>query len=83
MSAKHDTAHYRALRKRLKPLVESGRMMCWRCGQPILPGEKWDLGHTDGGGIAGPEHASENRRAGGRIGAAIRNGRHRVASQEW
>lgn len=45
---------------------------CWRTGKPILPTDKWDLGHTidraDGGtdNHAHPEHASPNRAAGAR-----------------
>ena len=43
----YGSAH-RALRRRLAPLVASGQMRCARCGEVILPGTPWDLGHADG-----------------------------------
>jgi hypothetical protein len=50
-------------RKALEPLVAAGHATCWRCGRPILPTEKWDLGHDDEDRTRyrGPEHASCNR----------------------
>jgi len=39
----------------------------WRCGDPIDPGARWDLGHVDEDGRAGglperhPEHHACNR----------------------
>jgi hypothetical protein len=47
---------------------------CARCGQPILPGQAWDLDHVDelwidgGAGRLLPSHASCNRRHGARVG---------------
>ena len=70
-----------AARARLAPVVEAGQARCWRCGQPIQPGEPWDAGHlTDlalGGDPSGevrPEHARCNRAAGAALGLALRRG---------
>lgn len=56
---------HRSLRASLAPSVERGEWTCGRCGQRILPGQPWDLGHVghgEGKGQhAGPEHASCNR----------------------
>lgn len=48
--------------------VTLGRVRCARCGLPIKPGDKWDLGHNDRDRrkYNGPEHADCNRAAGGR-----------------
>src|SRR5260370_1228095 len=64
-----------------KALIASGLwigMPCWRCGLPMLPGQKLDLGHVvdvADGGMGGPvalEHSSCNRRAGGKAGTELR-----------
>jgi hypothetical protein len=51
------------LRERLAPQVAAGYVDCARCGDPIEPGEPWDLDHVDGQPDAylGPSHASCNR----------------------
>lgn len=58
----YGTAH-RALREQYRPLVEAGRVTCWRCGELIAPHEPWDLGHDDNdrGEYRGPEHRDCNR----------------------
>ena len=38
---------HRDLRAAWQPLVEAGDVICWRCGDPIQPGEPWDMGHDD------------------------------------
>lgn len=69
---------HRRRRASLRLLVEAGHATCSRCGHPIWPGAKWDLDHTDDRtGYAGPAHARCNRRAGGRKGARVTNGRKR------
>lgn len=50
---------------------------CRRCGLDIVPGQRWDLGHPPGAGVAEggsvrsrglePEHSSCNRSAGARL----------------
>ena len=54
---------HRKVRERLTPIVLAGRVRCARCGDPILPGEPWDLGHVDGdrSRYSGPEHRACNR----------------------
>jgi hypothetical protein len=63
--ATHDQrygADHRRRRRALAPAVEAGLTSCARCGKPILPGERWDLGHVDGtNDYSGPEHARCNR----------------------
>jgi hypothetical protein len=58
---------HRLIRSTLADVVNAGRVRCARCGEPILVGQRWDLGHTDDRqGYTGPEHASCNRADGGR-----------------
>jgi hypothetical protein len=54
---------HRAIREQVAKLVAAGRAVCWRCGKPILPWMKWDLGHDDYDRsiYRGPEHAYCNR----------------------
>jgi hypothetical protein len=54
--------------------VATGSIHCARCGRPIAPHEKWDLGHDDWDRTQyrGPEHRTCNRRA-----AAIKGNRLR------
>jgi hypothetical protein len=49
---------HQIVRKRLTPLVLAGGVRCARCGEPILVGQEWDLGHVDGdrSRYSGPEH---------------------------
>lgn len=60
---------HRATRADWVPRVAAGTVTCWRCDQPIQPGEPWDLGHDDADRTItrGPEHARRcNRAAAGR-----------------
>jgi hypothetical protein len=56
------------MRRRLEPLVAAGMVRCARCGELIVPGEPWDLGHDDGDRrfYTGPEHRACNRATSGR-----------------
>lgn len=57
-------AKHVAARAEVEPAVLAGRVKCWRCGEPILADEEWDLGHLDDGRVGGPEHRRRcNRRA--------------------
>lgn len=82
------------LRRQWAPTVALGRTACRRCGEPIQPGQVWDLGHDHdlalGGAPRGamrPEHALRrdcpargNRSAGARLGAQLRRApRRRLA----
>src|SRR5215207_9049873 len=54
------------LRREWARKVATGSVGCARCGEPILVGQPWDLGHVDGGGprdYAGAEHRKCNRGA--------------------
>jgi hypothetical protein len=57
-------AHKR-MRKRWAPKVRAGKVNCARCGEPILPSEKWDLDHDDDDPnrrrYLGPSHRRCNR----------------------
>ena len=88
MARDYGSAH-RAERARWKPIVDTGSVMCARqapgcVGQPIAPGQDWDLGHTDDRlGYTGPECVPCNRGAGGRNGAAVANLKKQHYSVEW
>lgn len=70
---------HQKLRERWQRVVSAGSAVCARCGQPILPGSFWDLGHDDldRSVYVGPEHRRCNRQAGGR------GRRARVVSRSW
>jgi len=77
---------HRRYRAHWKRAVEAGLVLCWRCERQILPWERWDLGHVDGGGpreYSGPEHSKCNRQAGAAQGNRARVEQPRVCSREW
>jgi hypothetical protein len=68
---------HQMMRKRWVPRVAAGLVACARCGELIVPGQSWDLGHIDGdrSRYSGPEHrhARHCPKGGNRA-----TGRHRV-----
>ncbi|MBU4213558.1 MAG: hypothetical protein KJ792_02755 [Actinobacteria bacterium] len=64
-----------ARRAHYQRLIDSGQVICPRCGLPIERGQPWDLGHVVPHALGGtferdgdqPEHAYCNRAAGGRL----------------
>lgn len=66
-------ARFREVRRNAATQVNAGGVNCWRCGQPILPGAPFDLGHDDHDRtiIRGPEHPRCNRSAAGRKGRSL------------
>ncbi len=54
--------NHQRTRRQWVPLVATGNVACWRCGELIRPDEKWHLGHVDGDPTryAGPEHVHCN-----------------------
>ena len=74
MSRNHDrygqhiygTVHKKE-RSRWVRRVRASGVVCWRCGDPIDPSVRWDLGHVDENGQARglptrhPEHRACNR----------------------
>jgi predicted kinase len=66
--------HHRQVRAAVKPHVDAGEATCWRCGNRILPGTPWDLGHDDEDRTRyrGPEHRDCNRSSAAVRGNAMR-----------
>jgi hypothetical protein len=84
-------AAHRRLRALWAPVVAAGGVVCSRpeCPYPgrlIVPGQAWDLDHTeDRGAYLGPAHQLCNRRAGAIKGNRARGARRRqrVTSEAW
>ena len=77
---------HKQLRKRMEPKVATGKVDCWRCRQPILPTQQWDLGHDDHDRTKyrGPEHAlAKDCPAGGNRATAGRNLTRPDQSRHW
>ena len=78
----------RAVRTILTPRIARGEHVpCVNCGRPVLPGQRWDVGHlidADKGGTVslsnlGAAHRHCNRSDGGRAGAIKTNQQSRRA----
>ncbi len=56
-------------RAKVARVVAAGGARCARCGDPITPGDAWDLGHVDGDGsrYSGAEHRRCNRATASRL----------------
>lgn len=82
-------AEHQAERRKWEPLVNAGNLMCVRqgpkcVGQPLDPGQAWDLGHNeDRTAWTGPECVPCNRGAGGRNGAAVTNAARQMTTRDW
>ena len=64
-AAAHSSAHQRERARWWRCMAAGETITCPRCGHPILPGQRWDLGHNDARDAwTGPEHAHCNRAAG-------------------
>lgn len=103
MSAIHNTAEWAALAKRMRPVfqgqIDQGMAVCIDCGRPLLPGEKFQVGHRMAASThpqfaladwnLGPSHSGKgracNQRAGGAMGAAKTNAQRvrRNGMIEW
>ena len=55
------TRSHHQKREMLKPFVASGEVGCAHCGELILPGDEWDLGHSQDRRTSAPEHRRCNR----------------------
>ena len=56
------TGQHRQLRAQWATIIATQGATCTRCGDPIYPGDPWDLGHTnDRTRWRGPEHMACNR----------------------
>lgn len=86
MTGVHKSKEWMRVSRQVRKIVDAqlaagNEVRCIGCGWPIMPDQRYDVGHRiddmDGGSLElsnlGPQHRGENRRAGGRRGAAITN----------
>jgi hypothetical protein len=92
MSNAHRSTEYlrwsAKMRTRLASQVEAGTAVCVDCGRPVLPGERWELGHKIAvalqptallePGLVGITHRTCNRSAGAKLGNKLRAKRRRA-----
>ena len=84
MSRHHRAAKWSTGARRARPIIAATlpAPCIDRCGRLVYPDQAWDVGHIvplSVGGTAdltnlGPSHSTCNRKAGGRMGAAITHG---------
>lgn len=69
----YDAEHDRQ-RAKWAPLVATGNVKCWRCGDYIAASAAWDLGHDDRdrSTYRGPEHVGRECKVGGNRATAAR-----------
>lgn len=85
-AGKHTTRAPR-IRAQLTPQLP---LPCVDCGRAVFPGDAWQVGHilaaVHGGQTTlancGPSHTACNRRAGGKLGAAVTNAKRRSAEPD-
>jgi hypothetical protein len=72
---------HQAKRRLVAGQVAAGKAVCARCGNPILPGQKWDLGHDDLNPTrhSGPEHAGSRDCPAGGNRASVTHLKERLA----
>jgi len=66
--------------------VNAGLARCARCGDRIIPGTPWDVGHVDGTGrtvVSGPEHRLSKDCPKGGNRATARHRKERFWSRDW
>ncbi len=65
----HDDPEYRR-RRQLLMQSKTAKSVCWRCGEPERPNDRFQAGHLIDGNRFSPlgfEHASCNQSAGGKL----------------
>ena len=94
VSRHHEASKHASKAPSVRKLIERTLPApCEECGRPVLPDQAWHVAHrvpaSQGGQTTiancGPAHAGCNLRAGGRLGAAITNGRRRqsIGRRQW
>ena len=79
------STHSPKLRAQIQPQLP---LPCGRCGRPVMPTDKWDVGLIRSAEAGGqpvlsnvrPEHRKCSRKSGGKRGAQLTNARRRRAS---
>ena len=101
MTEFHRTAAWSRLVRKVKPVIQksidAGEAICIDCGRPVLPGEKWQVGHRLAHKThphlaleewnVGPSHGTRpgakacNQREGARLGNRIQATRKKRSTQ--
>lgn len=79
--------HHQRTREYWKPLVATGKVACWRCGELIPPDRAgaatgWHVGHDDARRTRGPEHSRCNLEAAAAKTNGTPTGRP-LTSEDW